>query len=100
MKTEAHFQDIYDLCKRHIHSYVLVELEDGKQFDGIITGLDKQYVYFALPVEPRENTANINQVRRPFGGGYSGHGPFPRRRFNRFVLPLAALATLSLLPWY
>lgn len=33
-----------------------------------------------------------------YGYGYPGYGP--RRRFRRFILPLAALAALSLLPYY
>ncbi|WP_096270303.1 hypothetical protein [Paucisalibacillus globulus] len=102
---------MYDLCKTHMHSYVLAELEDGTNFDGIITGLDEEYVYFAVPIENEVNSQmmpNMNEQRQ-FGWygygypgfGYPGYGYFgPRRRFRRLVLPLAALAALSVLPWY
>lgn len=113
-------KDIYDTCKRHMHSYVLVETTDGFQADGIITGLDEENVYLAVPVDVTQQQGNPvsgqqvtpNQFggypyypypgygRDPrYGRGY-GRGPFPPRRFRRLVIPLAVLATLSLLPWY
>ncbi|WP_085992750.1 hypothetical protein [Oceanobacillus senegalensis] len=51
---KKHYQNhhhIYDLCKKHMHSYVLAETTDGTKFDGIVTGLDDEYVYFALPID-------------------------------------------------
>ncbi|WP_412975009.1 hypothetical protein [Ornithinibacillus sp. 179-J 7C1 HS] len=93
-----------------MHSYVLVQLEDGSSFDGIITGLDDEYVYFAVPIDNEVNPQlqPYMQDQRQFGWfgygypgfGYPGYGFGPRRRFNRLVLPLAALTALSLLPWY
>jgi hypothetical protein len=103
---------MYDLCKTHMHSYVLAELEDGSNFDGIITGLDEEYVYFAIPIDGEANSQmlpNMNEQRQFgwFGYGYPGFGfpgygfyGSPRRRFRRLVLPLAALTALSVLPWY
>lgn len=117
------YQHMYDLCKQHMHSFVLVEVNDGSQMDGIITGVDNEYVYMAVPL----SGSNQNQMMREdgsherqfgfgspsygygpqpwgphhgygYGGGY-GHGS-PGRRFNRVVLPLAALTALSILPWY
>ena len=46
MKAKNDHQHVYDLCKQHMHAYVLAETTDGTQFDGIITGLDDEYVYF------------------------------------------------------
>lgn len=92
---------IYDLCRKHMHAYVLAETSDGRKIDGIITGLDDEYVYIAVPVDQSDN----QQFRedRQFGYGYGpgyGYGYRPRRRFNRFVIPLIGLTALSLLPWY
>ncbi len=103
---------MYHLCKDHLHSYVMAETNDGYSFDGIITGLDDEYVYFAVPIEqdntPERTPASVNELRQyGYGyGGYPGYGsPFygyghPPRRFRRFILPLAALTAISLLPWY
>lgn len=115
------YQQMYELCKNHIHSYVLIETNDGAKIDGIITDLDNEYVYIAIPLgqgDPVENDYPYNNDQRQFGGfgygfpgfggyGYPGYGyPFygygyrPRRRFRRLILPLAALTALSVLPWY
>ncbi|MFA1818960.1 hypothetical protein ACDX78_01950 [Virgibacillus oceani] len=104
---------MYHLCKEHMHSYVLAELVDGTKVDGIITGLDDEYVYMAVPLETHEqqHTHAYQHDHQRFG--YPGYGPgyapgpgygygygYPPRRFSRLVLPLAALVTLATLPWY
>lgn len=100
---------MYEQCKKYIHSYVLVETADRMSYDGIVTGLDDEYVYLAVPNDAYEpnSTYRMNDQQRVFG--YPGFGPysprsgyedFPPRRFRRVVLPLAALSTLSLLAWY
>lgn len=92
-----------------MHAYVLIEMTDGKKHDGIITGLDDQHLYLAVPLsggerEERNYGYGSSYGRPPYGapyyGGSSFGGNFPPRRFGRLVLPLAALAALSLLPWY
>lgn len=107
-----HHQHMYELCKNHMHSYVLVEMTDGSKIDGIITGLDDEHVYMAVPITDHEldqqspyymQQSGQRQFGFPgygpgYGYGYPGYGP--PRRFRRLVLPLAALAALSILPWY
>ena len=129
MKMKHNYQHMYDLCKQHMHSYVLVESHDGLKVDGIITGVDDEYVYMAVPIEQQtgyehwespspNHYQNWNRYGYPgagypvgpgfgaggFGGGgfggYGGAGYGRPRRFRRLVLPLAGLAALSLLPWY
>jgi len=107
---------MYDLCKQHMHSYVLAETHDGSKIDGIVTGLDEEYVYMAVPVDLSEEQGTFmtdhQTFERQFGYGYPGYGYpgygyggygggyGPRNRFRRLVLPLAALTALSILPWY
>lgn len=117
MKEQQHNNDIYDLCKQHMHAYVLAETVDGNQVDGIVTGLDHENVYFAVPIDSAEQIYNqyeeFDYRQFGYGYGYPGYGypgygygypgygyGYPRRRFQRLVLPLAAITALSLLPWY
>lgn len=94
-----------------MHAYVLAELENGDKIDGIITGLDDEYVYLAVPVNGEHDMESMSMGEsRIFGYPGYGYGPgfgyggfyggYPPRRFRRLVLPLAGLAALTLLPWY
>lgn len=102
-----------------MHAYVLVEMNDGTQVDGIVTGVDEEFVYFALPIDCSGGaTQGSGAMDRQFGGyghgfggygnpnygypgyGNQGYGGHPGQRFRRLVLPLAALTALSILPWY
>src|SRR5690606_29934413 len=119
-KAYHDIQDIYDTCKKHMHAYVLIETTDGFSTDGIITGLDDDNLYLAVPIEPGQESGQ-QIAPNQFGGGYPGYGygggygpgygygggygpgygyGFRPRRFRRLIIPLAVLATLSLLPWY
>jgi len=99
MRENLVYQDIYDACKRHMHSYVLIETTDGFRTDGILTGLDNKNVYLAVPVAEQERRKKSN--RNTNSSQQIGHrAPFPPRRFRRIIIPLAVLATLTLLPWY
>lgn len=106
---------IYDLCEDHMHAYVLAEMVDGSKVDGIITGLDDENVYFAIPINSEIDNMRLTgeEEERQYGGwqgggynyGYPGYGyGFQgygfRPRFRRLILPLTALAAISLLPWY
>ncbi|WP_405103230.1 hypothetical protein [Oceanobacillus sp. FSL H7-0719] len=106
-----HSNEMYDQCKKYMHAYVLAETNDGTSFDGIITGLDNEFVYFAVPndnsdSEYRTMNNDYRQFGYPgygYGGGYGGYGGFGYGgpgRFRRLILPLAALTALTLLPWY
>lgn len=102
-------QHMHDLCKNHMHSYVLLEISDGSVIDGIITEVDDTHVHVAVP----NDLGTENDERfTPYGYGFPqgprppyGYGPYPYPypgpgRFRRLVLPLAALTALSVLPWY
>lgn len=101
MKKDTESNSIYELCKDHMHAYVLAEMVDGTTIDGIITGLDDENVYFAVPIDYSDQS--LQQTDPPYRQFWGGFGPgygYPRRRFRRLILPLTALAALSILPWY
>ncbi|GGM24993.1 hypothetical protein GCM10011351_08360 [Paraliobacillus quinghaiensis] len=96
---------MYEVCKNHMHSYVLLEVTDGSVIDGIIIDVDENNVHLAIP-----NVSGMETNERfvPYGGyPYGpvppyGYYPYPYGgpvRFRRLVLPLAALTALSVLPW-
>lgn len=98
------------LCERHMHRYVELRCADGMRYDGIVEYVDEHTVCLAVPGAYPESRAFFPGFGFP-GFGYPGFGypgfgygfgyPFFRpRRFARFAFPLAALAGLSLLPYY
>jgi hypothetical protein len=107
-------EEMYLLCKQHIHRYVVVQMEDGLVHVGIVENVDDDHLYLAVPVGDME----IEPSRAflpdsgygygyPYGAQYSypdygygyGYG-YPGGDFSRVILPLAALVALSLLPYY
>ena len=100
----------YQLCRDHLHRYVLISLSDGSKVDGIVEGVDNENLYLALPGE--HMASQPREYRQPFFPGYGyGYGfgypypypyypYYPRRRFRRGIFPLISLLGLSLLPYY
>ncbi|MBC8080943.1 MAG: hypothetical protein H7X86_11400 [Gorillibacterium sp.] len=92
----------YEMCRDHLHRYVLISLSNGTKVDGIVEGVDNDNLYLALPGE------HAAETYRGFGYGYGFGYPYPypyypyypRRRFRRGIFPLISLLGLSLLPYY
>lgn len=117
-----HHKHMYDLCMNHMHRYVLVQTTDQQMFDGIVEHVDENNLYLAVPIGGEMEREEERGDERLIGGagfgfpgygfpgyGFPGYGfpghwhpyhPWPRRRFRRLVLPLAALTALTLLPYY
>jgi hypothetical protein len=113
-----HKHEVIEICKQHMHKYVLIHTTDGMQYDGIVESMDDDYVYLAVPVGTQELMPP--QVRAlpgyygygpGYGYGYPGYPAYPGYgygypgygyggRFRRLALPLAALAAISLLPYF
>ncbi|HZG84697.1 hypothetical protein [Paenibacillus sp.] len=102
-----HKHEAVELCKQHMHKYVLIHTTDGLHYDGIITGIDEEHVILAVPAGAAD--AMMPQARALtgyygyphygypyYGYPYYGYGG----RFRRLALPLAALAAISLLPYF
>lgn len=109
-----HKKEAYDLCRKYMHKYVLAETKDGHKVDGIIADVDEENVHMAVPNWGPGAENDMAEYRQyPYGFGYGYYPPyypyypsypyygFPyRRRFRRWIYPLAGLAALSLLPYY
>jgi hypothetical protein len=77
--------EMTELCKQHMHKYVLIQTNDGMQVDGIIESVDDVNVYIAVPAWGQEQMVMV-QPNEPqqrvyidgFGAGTSrdmhGHG--------------------------
>ena len=87
---------MYALCRKHMKQYVLIETVHGEKIDGVIMDLDDDHVYLIIP--------NVNTFEKRqwgyYGPGY-GYPPYGHRPggLRRLILPLTAIAALSLLPW-
>ncbi|TLS50335.1 hypothetical protein FE782_20110 [Paenibacillus antri] len=111
-----HKHEAIEICKQHMHKYVLIHTTDGMQYDGIVESMDDEYVYLAVPVgstelmPPQARALPGYYGYGPgYGYGYPGYYPgygygYPGYgyggRFRRLALPLAALAAISLLPYF
>ncbi|KGX88186.1 hypothetical protein [Pontibacillus litoralis] len=83
-----------DYCHQHMYYMVIIEMNDGKQYEGIIEDMDDNHVYMLMPAGDEEEEMEGSQNRQ-FGYGY-GYGPgwgygygYPRRfrRFRRYRFP-------------
>ncbi|OAZ50170.1 hypothetical protein [Paenibacillus polymyxa] len=127
--TASQQMDAKTLCQQHMYRYVCVWVKDGTMYDGIVEHVDDEKIYLAVPMGGEE-MENVNLPYPPNNcgcgsrayGGYASYPPYPpypypypypvpvpayaygfpygRRRFNRLILPLAALTAISLLPYY
>ncbi|TJY43432.1 hypothetical protein E5161_05985 [Cohnella pontilimi] len=91
------------LCKEHMYRYVAVHLADGSSYDGIVEFVDDHWLRLAVPgaVQPASRAYFPVPYTDYFGpwGYYGGFYPYPRR-FAALLIPLAALQTLLLLPYF
>jgi hypothetical protein len=98
MDDYDHNMNMYDFCHKHRYHYVMVEMDDGNMYDGIIHKVDRDQVDLLMPVgDQREENEEERQYGfvgyygYPYGGywyPYGGYGiPLRFRRFRRFRFP-------------
>ncbi|MFD1739679.1 hypothetical protein ACFSCX_24655 [Bacillus salitolerans] len=105
---------VKDFCKKHKDFYVLLEMNDGQQYDGIVDKVDDENVYMLIPDgdhhQDREFSFGGYDDDYGYGGygsgygqGYGGYGRrYPRRfrRFRRYRFPLRRLIRAILYPYF
>ncbi|WP_254434217.1 hypothetical protein [Halobacillus sp. Marseille-Q1614] len=95
----AQVKPTHEDVNKHKFYHVMVSMEDGSSFDGIITDVndDDVTVLMGEEVMVDENGNETNGESRQF---YPyGYGGWRARRFRRAVFPLAALTALALYPY-
>lgn len=80
------YRDAKSACQKFMNYYVIGQMADGSQVEGIVEDMDDEGITMMVPetVEPEE----VGESRQ-FGGygsfgGYGGYGGYGRRRFRRF----------------
>ncbi len=97
--------DMKDQLNAHKNYFVILEMKDGQQYDGIIEDLDAENVYVLMPVGDEDDDQSHHERQWGYGGyGYGGgYGPgygygygYPRRfrRFRRFRFPFFGIGRL------
>lgn len=111
-----HKQHMYSLCQQYKHKPVQIQTADQQVFHGIIEEVDDDNVYLIIP-EGQSGWMGMamDQNMRQFGyNPYSPYSSYPfspysysysyypyyPSPFRRVILPLAALAAISLLPYF
>lgn len=117
-------QNMYETCKNHMHRYVRVQTADQQFYDGFVENVDQMNLYLAVPVSG-DMQREVHEERLVGGLGFGpglgfgfpgfgypgwgypgfgypgfGYPVAPGWRFRRFILPLAAITALTLLPYY
>lgn len=119
-----HKHHMHSLCQQYLHQNVMIQTNDNQSYQGMIEGVDDDYVYLVVPMDDMSGGMHYRSEDQRFiggpgvgfggvpggwyGPGYGWYGPgygywgYPRPRpgFRRLVLPLAALTAVSLLPFF
>ena len=97
MQQGASQQDMKDQMNGYKHYFVILEMKDGQQYEGIIEDMDAENVYVLMPVGDEDGDDDSDQRNWGWGGGFGpgygggygwGYG-YPRRfrRFRRYRFP-------------
>lgn len=84
-------RNMYDKCKDLMFYHVVLVMEDGKKYDGIIEDLNDCEITVLVGENIMPEECQNSYSRQP--------NPMMYRRFRRRVFPLAGLVGLSLLAY-
>ncbi|WP_052111085.1 hypothetical protein [Pontibacillus yanchengensis] len=101
MQQVKGMQDMKDYCSKHMYYFVIIQMNDGSEHEGIIEDIDAENVFILMPVGDEDEDGMESSDERQFGYGYGpgfgygggygggyGYG-YPRRfrRFRRYRFP-------------
>ncbi|QHE51020.1 hypothetical protein [Pontibacillus sp. HMF3514] len=91
--------DMKDQLNGYKHYFIILEMKDGQQYEGIVEDIDAENVYVLMPVGDEDDDESPDQRQWGYGGGfgpgygwgggYGGGYGYPRRfrRFRRYRFP-------------
>lgn len=85
IQTETDLRNIHNVCRKYRDYYVIGQMSDGSQVEGILEDADEEGVTMLVPEEVDEKELEPDRQFGVYGGfdGY-GYGRPRRRRFRRF----------------
>ncbi|MBO8155589.1 MAG: hypothetical protein H0Z32_03920 [Bacillaceae bacterium] len=101
MDQQDYKKHMQDQCKNYMLQYVVIEMNDGSSYDGIVEDMDDDHVIILIPEGDQDwghhRETEQNEEERQFGyGGFPGYGggygygygvPWRFRRFRRYRFP-------------
>lgn len=90
-QNQGMMKPTYGQCKQYKYYHIVIHLNDGDSFDGIITDVGQDEIKMLVSEEVSDDQSG----QRQFGYG----GRYRYRRFRPRSFPLAALTSLALLPF-
>ncbi|MGJ7921066.1 hypothetical protein [Neobacillus sp. LXY-4] len=91
LSADQDFRDVKSACQRYMNYYVVGQMADGSQVEGIVEDMDDQNVTMLVPEMVEDGDDSRQFGLDPYGGfdgGYGGYGGYGggygRRRFRRF----------------
>ncbi|TLS38345.1 hypothetical protein FCL54_06390 [Pseudalkalibacillus caeni] len=85
--------DMHTLCKRYLNYHIKAHMQNGMEYEGIITDVDERNMTLLVPEEVGEEQVGRDGDERQFG-----YRRF--RRFRPYLFPLAAVGSMSLVPFF
>ncbi|MCP3738300.1 hypothetical protein [Rossellomorea sp. BNER] len=79
------FRNVKHVCKKYMNFYVIAQMNDGNQIEGILEDMDDEGVTMLVP----ETVDEIDDDRQQYGGYRRRYRRYRRRRFpfSIFLFP-------------
>lgn len=95
--TKHHVEEMKEFCRQNRYGYVILEMDDGQYYDGVMMDIDQEHIHLLIPIGDEQQTSyqedydNYNNNRQFGYGPYFGRVPFRFRRFHPFLFPFLGI---------